>query len=315
MFDIRNAQRSFNNSWLLRELADIPSGAVLDIAVTTPLHGIVYVAKMTEDSGYLSLSLKQGDVEIAYVRTSVIGDPVRMESTLPGVCAVVVLGFIPEGLSFTNPRNVEQPLCVISPELVTYFDYRYLTTGKITPTPDTPPGEPIPDGPGGAFEPTLDIVNNYVTTTYVLTGPVDIVLDPGLYEIPDPNNLVIDIDPITIGWTIIDNPGTTPLTTINGISYPAYLEHPVIDIVITPPAGGSIQVRPGEYTLTLESPELQVCTALDPIDNYIYPDDNECHVLDKCYVGGVRCTENVLESSNYGFNNALKVDEIDPHFD
>ena len=354
MFDIRNAQRSFNNSWLLRELSDIPSGVVLDIAITTPLQGVVHVAKMTESDGYLSLSLKQGDVEIAYVRTSVVGDPVRMKSGLPGVCAVIVLGFIPTGMAFTNPRNADQPLCVISPELVTYFNYNYLATGE-TPSQNPPGGgggEEPPGGDGGgggdeppgggsgdqppgggdvggggdgggssggdgAFSPTLDIVNDYTTTTHILTGPVDIILDPGLYELPDSTDLIIDIDPITLGWTVVDTPGISPLTSINGISYPTNIDKPTINIKITPLIGGTINVLPGDYVITLEAPELQTCSAEDPIDKYIHPDthSDKC-VLDKCYNDNkVRDTLAVLGSRVFGFNGNLKVTEIDEQYD
>ncbi len=326
MVDIRNAQRSFNNSWLLREAADIPSGVVLDIAVTTPLMGDVYVAKLTEDNGYLSMSLKQDDMEIAYMRTSVVGSPIRMTATLVGVCAVVVLGHIPEGLSFTNPRNSESPLCVISPELVTYFNYNYLTSTS-PGEGDMPggggsggPGTPVlPNGlvnAGTSTRPYIDVVGAY-SKNFQLTGSFDIELDPGLAVIPDPDNLIIDITPDTISWGVTSSPGKSSIYSINGIQYPANVTNPQVSVTITPPIGGTINIVPVSYdAITLESSPLQICEANDPIDNYIAPKDDTCRILDMCYdKEKTRKTYEIRQIYTFGFSEDLGFNQSDPKFD
>ena len=300
MFDIRNSQRSFNNSWLLHDHADIPSGVIVDISVVTPIEGDVYVAKLTADGEHLAISLKQGDREIAYMRTNTTGNPVLMDSDVPGVWASVVLGYIPENLFFVNNHNAHEPECIISPEIVTYFDYVYLAATGNDSVIVIPPNAPIP-----------------------WDGPIDIIIDPGLDpsldypEYPGYPTLKLDIDPTNMPTHNFGiDPRSGGLYKINGVPIePPNYEGPNIVIKYN---GEPLDVAVYNNVVVLTAPDLDDCMLEDVIDNYIGPEAGNPRVLDECYTCDVppkRDTVNRLSNESYGFSRALRLTDIDTAFD
>jgi hypothetical protein len=163
----------------------------------------------------------------------------------------------------------------------------------------------------------LTVINGGVMTTYNMTGDVNIVLEPGVYEVPDPDDFIFEIDPYTFNWTVPVGP-TNAITNINSIEYPTNSPvTPVISITIPPVSGAPVNVIPIDGGVILKAPELLMCDVRDPIDDYIAPalHSGECRVLDKCYGGGVRSTLALTSGAIYGFSGRLAVDECDTIYD
>ena len=304
MFDIRNSRRSFNNSWLLHDHVDIPSGVVVDIAVVTPLQGDVYISKMTAEGGSLALSLKQAGKELAYMRTSQVNTPILMTSEVPGAWVSITLGYIPDKLAFSNNPDKAEPECIICPELVTYFDYLYLSTTSTGSHIGIPPGSVIP-----------------------WEGPVNIYTDPAIHGNIDIPNLNIGVAPGNLPSSGFESPLSGGIIyTINQVPYnPHNPTEP--DVPTTVPnitiqyKGKPLGVTVIGGVITLESPPLMVCDLTDVIDNYIYPVEGEIHVLDECYDCGYTPPKRnttrglAMGGDTYGFNRSLKLDELDRVFD
>jgi hypothetical protein len=172
----------------------------------------------------------------------------------------------------------------------------------------------------------LTVINGGVMTTYNMTGDVNIVLEPGVYEVPDPDDFIFEIDPYTFNWTIPVGP-TNTITNINSIEYPTNSPvTPVISITIPPVSGAPVNVIPIDGGVILKAPELLMCDVRDPIDEYIAPylHAGECRILDKCYSscsgsdcvsGYIRATLELTSSAIYGFDGGLAVDELDTTYD
>lgn len=355
MFDIRNSRRSFNNSWLLHDHVDIPSGVVVDIAVVTPLQGDVYISKMTAEGGSLALSLKQAGKELAYMRTSQVNTPVLMTSEVPGAWVSITLGYIPDKLAFSNNPDKAEPECIICPELVTYFDYLYLSTtstGSHIVIKVVPPGVggTPPDSGGGSGGTPPDVIIPWEGPVHIYTDPmIHPSIDPGTTSPPGGGggsggggvgagtnpSLYIAVKP---GSVLPNNGSEFPMGgnfiyTINQVPYYNPPDSIEPDAPTTIPnitiqyKGKPLDVTVIGGVITLESPPLMVCDLADIIDNYIYPVAGEIHVLDECYDCGYTTPDGrttpkrnttmklAMDGATYGFNGSLKLDGLDRVFD
>ena len=288
MVDIDNSQRSFNNSWALHDRGAVPAGVILDIAVVTPLSGHVRIAKLTAELGYLSMSLKQGDTEIAYMRTAEVGTTVKLDSDVPGVCAVAVFGYIPDNLSFIGDSTD----CILSPEVVLHTNYRHLNTP--------------------AAKSMIIWGDEADRNTAAVSGPVDIVISPELSASISDGVLRVDVaDSSYLDSAAGQANADGFVTSVNGV--PCNKEG-VVELTISSTERSVNVASYTECVAVIDIPELPACSIIDNIDDYIRPTSGECKPLDICYNNDGRDSAQLLQI-RYGMNSDLNIDSIDPDFD
>lgn len=295
--DINAAQRSFNNSWLLFDCDDIPSGLVVDLAVTTPIDAKVYVGRIYADGTTIELTLNQGGGTVAVVSTTTSGEVVKFSDCAEGVWGAIVFGYIPNSIDYVY---TEECAVQINPSLVTYYNKSYIQAQSA--------------GHRLLIEQGDSLVSREITAN------VPITLGIGLSgELVGSNLVVSVIDPTpynseAVAETIASEQN---ITTINGVS-------PVsgavsIEILYN---DEPIRVRAVADVVILESPELNPCDDIDIIDDYIGPNvphNGETWILDNIYEkveGSVtRNTEKLLDTQDYGYSLSLSLLDVDPVYD